>query len=259
MMNLGLPLILKEFSELLIQSANFKLSDSDPDNTYGRNREDLELELTELRPMLSELQNKLFVDNKSSVLIVLQGMDTSGKDGTIKHVISAFNPAWCNVVTFKEPTSEELEHDFLWRIHKKLPKRGFVGVFNRSHYEDIVEARIRKLVPKSDISKRYHHINYFEKILTESSVKILKFFLHISKNEQKKRLDERDSDPAKRWKQDARDYKRRKKWKEYLKAYNDVIVRCGTQGVPWYVIPSNKKWFRNWIIAKIICETLKDK
>jgi polyphosphate kinase 2 (PPK2 family) len=133
-----------------------------------------------------------------------------------------------------------------------------VGVFNRSHYEDVVEARIQKLVLKSDLAKRYDHINCFEKILTENGVKIIKFFLHISKKEQKMRLLERASDPRKRWKEDTRDYKKRKKWQEYSKAYTDVIIRCGINYVPWYVIPSNKKWFRNWIIAKIICETFKD-
>jgi PPK2 family polyphosphate:nucleotide phosphotransferase len=249
---------LKETRELLIRSPNFRLSDIDADNTFGKNRDELELDLTKRRSLLSDLQNKLFIENKNSVLIVLQGMDTSGKDGTIKHVISAFNPAWCNVVAFKQPTSEELEHDFLWRIHKAVPPIGFVGVFNRSHYEDVVEARIQKLAPKSDLAKRYDHINCFEKILTESRVKIIKFFLHISKEEQKMRLLERASDPRKRWKEDTRDYKKRKKWQEYSKAYTDVIIRCGINDVPWYVIPSNKKWFRNWVIAKIICETFKD-
>lgn len=250
--------MLKEICELLIQTANFRLSDVDADNTFGRSRDDLELDLTKLRSLLADFQSNLFVEHKNSVLIVLQGMDTSGKDGTIKHVISAFNPAWCNVVAFKQPTSQELEHDFLWRIYKEVPPIGFVGVFNRSHYEDIVEARIQKLVSKSDLSKRYDQINFFEKILTENRIKIIKFFLHISKQEQKKRLVERASDPAKRWKKDALDYKKRKKWGAYSEAYTDVITRCGINHVPWYVIPSNKKWFRNWIIAKIICETLKD-
>jgi polyphosphate kinase 2 (PPK2 family) len=224
---------LEEIRELLIKSPNFNLSDIDPDNTFGKNRSDLELDLTKLRGVLSDLQNNLFVEHKNSLLIVLQGMDTSGKDATI-------------------------EHDFLWRIHKAVPPIGFVGVFNRSHYEDIVEARNQKLVSKSELDKRYNHINCFEKILTENRVKIIKFFLHISKKEQKKRLDERASDPEKRWKEDTRDYKRRKKWQEYLKAYTDVITYCGINNLPWYVIPSNKKWFRNWIIAKIICDTLQD-
>jgi polyphosphate kinase 2 (PPK2 family) len=199
--------LLEEFRELLIQSPDFRLSDIDADNTFGKNRDDLELDLTKLKSLLLDLQNNLFVRNKNSVLVVLQGMDTSGKDGTIKHVISALNPAWSNV-SFKQPTSEELAHDFLWRTHKALPPIGFVGVFNRSHYEDVVEARVQKLVPKSDLSKRYDHINYFGKILTGNRVKIIKFFLHISKEEQKKRLLERASDPGKRWKADTRDYKR---------------------------------------------------
>jgi PPK2 family polyphosphate:nucleotide phosphotransferase len=249
---------LEEIRELLIKSPDFNLSNIDPDYTFGKNRSDLELDLTKLRGLLSDLQNNLFVEHKNSLLIVLQGMDTSGKDATIEHVISAFNPAWCNVTAFKQPTSEELSHDFLWRNHKAVPPIGFVGVFNRSHYEDIVEARNQKLVSKSQLDKRYNHINCFEKILTENRVKIIKFFLHISKKEQKKRLDERASDPEKRWKEDTRDYKRRKKWQEYLKAYTDVITYCGINNLPWYVIPSNKKWFRNWIIAKIICDTLQD-
>jgi PPK2 family polyphosphate:nucleotide phosphotransferase len=249
---------LKEINESLVKNLNFNLADIDADNTFGKNRDDLELELTKLRTLLFDLQSKLYAENKNAVLIVLQGMDTSGKDGTIKHVISALNPAWCDVTSFKKPTSIELSHDFLWRIHKAVPPVGFVGVFNRSHYEDIVEAKIQKLAPESHLSNRYDHINYFEKILTENKVKIIKLFLHISKDEQRKRLAERASDPEKRWKEDSTDYKRRKKWKEYSKAYNDVIVRCGVKYVPWYVIPSNKKWFRNWIIAMIICQTLKE-
>ncbi len=249
---------MKEIKDLLVRSPDFKLTDIDADDTFGKKQDGLEIELTNLRTLLFELQSKLYAKNKNSVLIVLQGMDTSGKDGTIKHVISALNPAWCNVVSFKKPTSIESSHDFLWRIHNAVPPTGFVGVFNRSHYEDIVEAKIQKLVPESEVSKRYQHINYFERILMENRVKILKFFLHISKEEQKRRLLERASDPEKRWKEDSRDYKRRKKWKQYSKAYTDVIVRCGVKDVPWYVVPSNKKWFRNWIIAKIVCKTLED-
>ena len=249
---------MKEIGELLIQSSNFRLSDVEPDNTFGKNREDLESDLTKLKSLISDLQYNLYIENKKSLLIVLQGMDISGKDGTIRHVISAFNPASCSVISFKAPTTEELAHDFLWRIHKVVPQKGFVGVFNRSHYEDVVEARIQKLVPKPDLSKRYDQINNFERMLTENKVKIIKFFLHVSKEEQKKRLLERASDPAKRWKVNKEDYKKRKKWEEYLKAYADAIIRCSIKDMPWYVIPANKKWFRNWIIAKIIYQTLKD-
>jgi len=231
-------------------------SSFDPGNTFGRSQKELDNELPKLKSIMSKLQYKLYIENEKSLLIVLQGMDASGKDGTIRHVISAFNPVSCSVESFKKPTTEELAHDFLWRIHKVVPRRGFVGVFNRSHYEDVVEARVQKLVPKIVWSQRYDQINQFEIMLAKNKVKILKFFLHISKQEQKERLIDRLSDPEKRWKVNKEDYEKRKKWAQYMTAYANAIFHCSVREAPWYVIPANKKWFRNWVISKIIVNTL---
>jgi PPK2 family polyphosphate:nucleotide phosphotransferase len=249
--------IMKDIKELLIPTAGrMDLSKFDPDDTLGKTRDELDNKLPKLKSLMSELQYKLYVENEKSLLIVLQGMDTSGKDGIIRHVISAFNPVSCRVESFKVPTSEELAHDFLWRIHKAVPQKGFVGLFNRSHYEDVVEARVQNLVPESMHLKRINQIRQFEIMLAENNVKILKFYLHISKQEQKKRLLERLSDPEKQWKVDEEDYKNRKKWGEYMNAYTDAINNCSIKQAPWYVIPANSKWFRNWAISRIITNTL---
>lgn len=239
-------------------TTSLKLSEWDPDNTLGKNRGDLETELAEIHPIMSDLQYRLYIENGKALLIVFQGMDTSGKDGTIRRVVSAFNPVGCRVESFKVPTAEELAHDFLWRIHKVVPRKGFVGVFNRSHYEDVAEVRVQNLEPRSVWSKRYDQINQFEKILIDNNVKIIKFFLHISKQEQKKRLLERLSDPDKRWKVNEGDFEKRKKWEQYIRAYSDAIIHCTLPEAPWFIIPANKKWFRNWAISKIIIETLRE-
>jgi PPK2 family polyphosphate:nucleotide phosphotransferase len=250
---------LKEIKNLAVKPhASLKLVEIDPDNTLGRNKNDVENELVDLHSTLSQLQYRLYIENKKALLIILQGMDASGKDGTIKHVMGAFHPLGCRVESFKVPTTEELAYDFLWRIHKVVPRKGFVGVFNRSHYEDVIEVRVQNLAPRSVWSQRYDHINQFEKILTLSDTKIIKFFLHISKEEQKERLLERLSDPDKRWKVDEGDFTKRKKWGQYMKAYSDVLNRCSVANAPWFVIPANKKWFRNWVISKIIVETLQE-
>lgn len=249
--------MLRNISQLLIDRVDgFNLSNFDPNDTFGKIREEIDTELPALRSTLAYLQYKLYIENERSLLIVLQGMDASGKDGVIRHVISSFNPVSCSVKSFKVPTSEELAHDFLWRIHKVVPQKGFVGVFNRSHYEDVVEARVQNLVPESVCSKRYDQINQFETMLTENKVKILKFFLHISKQEQKKRLRDRLSDPEKRWKLDKEDYKKRKKWEQYMSAYSDAIINCSIKQAPWYVIPANNKWFRNWVVTEIIANSM---
>ena len=248
---------MKEIGELLIRpTSGLNFSSFDPGNTFGRSQKELDNELPKLKSIISKLQYKLYIENEKSLLIVLQGMDASGKDGTIRHVISAFNPVSCSVESFKKPTTEELAHDFLWRIHKVVPRRGFVGVFNRSHYEDVVEARVQKLVPKIVWSQRYDQINQFEIMLAKNKVKILKFFLHISKQEQKERLIDRLSHPEKRWKVNKEDYEKRKKWAQYMTAYANAIFHCSVREAPWYVIPANKKWFRNWVISKIIVNTL---
>ena len=245
-------------NELQVNSSRrFKLSDWNPSNTMGRTRQDCEKELSNLHSLMSELQYRLYIEDKKSLLIILQGMDTSGKDGTIRHVLGAFNPAGCYVKAFKAPTEEEQSHDFLWRIYRAVPQKGYIAVFNRSQYEDVIEVRLKKLVEKSVWEARYDQINQFEKNLNENNVKIIKFFLHISKQEQRKRLAKRLSHPEKRWKVDEDDFERHKKWNEYMKAYEDAIIRCSTPESPWYIIPANNKWFRNWLVAKIIVKTLK--
>jgi PPK2 family polyphosphate:nucleotide phosphotransferase len=248
---------LKEIGQLLIHpTSTFKLSSFDPNDTFGKIREDLDSEVNKLRSIMSRLQYKLYVENEKSLLIVLQGMDASGKDGIVRHVISAFNPISCTVESFKVPTTEELAHDFLWRVHRAVPRKGFVGVFNRSHYEDVVEVRVQNLVPKSVCFQRFNQIKQFEIMLVQNKVKILKLFLHISKQEQKKRLLDRLSDPDKRWKVNEEDYKKRKKWPQYMTAYTDAIINCNIREAPWYVIPANNKWFRDWAVAKIITNAL---
>jgi len=185
-------------------------------------------------------------------------MDASGKDGTIRHVMYGVNPQVCSVTSFKAPTSEELDHDFLWRIHNAVPPRGEIGIFNRSHYEDVLIVRVHDLVPKTVWSARYEQINDFEKMLSKNNVTILKFFLHISKDEQKERLQERLNDPTKNWKMNPEDLKERELWDDYQKAYEVAIEKCSTKYAPWYIIPANKKWFRNIAVSEIIIETLEN-
>lgn len=248
-----------EVKSLLVDpSASMKLSKIDPDTTFGIKKEKLMDDLAKLVETMEEFQHKLYVENKKALLIVLQGMDTSGKDGVITHVMKGFNPLSCRVESFKAPAGEELAHDFLWRIHKVTPQKGFIGVFNRSHYEDIIEPQVWNLFPKSVYMERYDNIIQFEKYLSDNKIKIIKFYLHISKEEQKKRLLSRLSHPSKRWKVNEEDFQKRKKWAKYMQAYEDVINRCSTKWAPWYIIPSNNKCFRNWAIAKIVIETLKE-
>ena len=192
-----------------------------------------------------------------SLLIVLQGMDTGGKDGTINHILGAMNPQGCSVVQFRQPSDEELAHDFLWRIHKATPPRRAVSIFNRSHYEDVLVVRVHNLVPKEDWSSRYDQINAFEKELVEDKTHILKFYLHISKKEQLSRFKERLDDPAKQWKISESDYKERHFWDDYTAAYEDVLSLCSTEHAPWFVIPSDHKWYRNLAIARIVVEHLE--
>jgi len=248
-----------EVKSLLVDpSASMKLSKIDPDTTFGIKKEKLMDDLAKLVETMEEFQHKLYVENKKALLIVLQGMDTSGKDGVITHVMKGFNPLSCRVESFKAPAGEELAHNFLWRIHKVTPQKGFIGVFNRSHYEDIVEPQVWNLFPKSVYLERYDNIIQFEKYLSDNKIKIIKFYLHISKEEQKKRLLSRLSHPSKRWKVNEEDFQKRKKWEKYMQAYEDVINRCSTKWAPWYIIPSNNKCFRNWAIAKIVIETLRE-
>ena len=246
--------------ELKVQPGKkVRLSKLNPDNTFGfhkdqKTRDTLQHNLRRL----SELQALLYADRRKAVLIALQALDAGGKDGTIRHVMSGVNPQGCEVVSFKAPSAEELDHDFLWRVHKAVPRRGNIGIFNRSHYEDVLIARVHNLVPKSVWSERYGQINAFEKILVENNVHILKFFLHISKDEQRKRFNARIQDESKNWKISTADFSERDRWSDYVEAYEEAISRCSTEWAPWYIVPSNKKWFRNLAVAEIVASALDD-
>jgi len=236
-----------------------KLSDFDPAYTgpcpsEKEAAQDTQKYLDKLR----KLQFLLYSEKRHSLLIVLQALDAAGKDGTVNHVMSAMNPQGTTVTGFKQPTAEDLDHDFLWRVHPHAPGKGSVAIFNRSHYEDVLVARVHKLVPKEVWSARYEFINDFEKLLRcENNTHILKFFLHISKKEQLRRFKDRLDDPAKRWKISESDYKERRFWGDYKRAYEDALSRCSTKHAPWFVIPSDHKWFRNLAIGRIVVEHLE--
>jgi PPK2 family polyphosphate:nucleotide phosphotransferase len=206
---------------------------------------------------LRKLQAALYAERTRSLLIVLQGRDASGKDGTVGHVCSVFNPEGCVVSSFKQPSAEELAHDYLWRIHQKVPARGIVGVFNRSQYEDVLAVRVHRLAPRAVWIKRYAEINAFEQMLVANGTVILKFFLHISKGEQRKRLLDRVKDPLKNWKISASDLADRQVWGEYTAAYQDVLSRCSTPWAPWYIVPADDKAVRNYLVSGVILGTLK--
>jgi PPK2 family polyphosphate:nucleotide phosphotransferase len=213
--------------------------------------------IAKLCDRMGDLQQRLFAERKRSLLICLQGLDAAGKDGVVKHVIGSMNPDGCNVANFKEPSREELAHDFLWRIEAQTPKKGEIAIFNRSHYEDVLVVRVHNLVPRKVWSKRYDQINNFERFHVENGTRILKFFLHISKEEQLQRFEERLDDPAKRWKITEADYTERERWDDYMRAYDDALARCSTEGAPWFVIPSNHKWFRDLAISEIIVSVME--
>ena len=215
-------------------------------------------QLAELVGEIGELQTLLYSASVHSVLIVFQGMDTSGKDGAIGKVFSEVNALGCRVEAFKSPTSVELAHDFLWRVHNVCPARGILGIFNRSHYEDVLIARVHNIVPKEVWKQRYEQINNFEKHLVENNTIVLKFYLHISKDEQRGRLEDREKDASKAWKLAVSDWEERAYWDDYIEAYEDVLLKCDTKVAPWFVIPSNRKWYRNWAIAKIVATTLEE-
>jgi PPK2 family polyphosphate:nucleotide phosphotransferase len=207
---------------------------------------------------INTLQDALWAEHSRALLVILQGNDTSGKDGTVRGVFNQCGPLGVSVSAFGRPTEEELGHDFLWRIHRCAPKKGMIGVFNRSHYEDVLIGRVRKLAPSSDIERRYDQINAFEQMLTENGVVILKFMLHISKAEQAKRLQERLDDPSKHWKFNPSDLEDRKLWKDYEAAYEIALSRCSTKHAPWRIIPADKKWRRNAVISSIVRGTLEE-
>ncbi|HVP91407.1 MAG TPA: polyphosphate kinase 2 family protein [Terriglobales bacterium] len=251
---------LKDLSKALIvkPGTRVRLADMDPGDTAGiKDKEEARDVLERNRLRLQDLHTLLYAENRRALLIVLQGMDASGKDGTIRHVMSGVNPQGCEVTSFKVPSAEELDHDFLWRIHKAVPPKGDIGIFNRSHYEEVLVVRVHRLVPREVWSGRYEQINRFEQILSENNLKILKFFLHISKDEQKKRLRERLADPTKNWKMSLQDLKERELWGDYMKAYEDALTECSTTCAPWFVIPADNKWFRNLSVSEIIIEALE--
>ncbi len=204
-----------------------------------------------------DLAYRLYGENRRSVLLVLQGMDTAGKDGTIRTVMTGINPQSCQIVPFKQPSTKEQDHDFLWRIHQAVPRRGDIGIFNRSHYEDVLVVRVHNLVAESQWRTRYHRINDFEKILTEGGTTIIKCFLHVSKEEQKKRLQARLDEPTKRWKFSKSDLSERKLWDDYQQAYEDALTLCNTDIAPWHLIPSDRKWYRNLTVSQILHDTLQ--
>jgi len=214
-------------------------------------------EIEHYRKRLLELQEMLYVERRRSLLICLQALDTGGKDGTINHFLSAMNPQGCRVVGFRQPSEQEASHDFLWRVHRAAPARGEVVIFNRSHYEDVLIVRVHNLVPRAVWSKRYDRINAFEQGLIENDTHILKFYLHISSEEQLARFKARLDDPTKQWKISESDYEERKYWNDYRAAYEEALARCSTEGAPWFVIPADHKWFRNLAVARIVVEHLE--
>lgn len=237
---------------------SFDLKNIDANNTFHLDeKKQAKKTLKQLQNELKELQNILYAQAKHAVLIVLQAIDTGGKDSTIRHVFGPLNPQGVRVISFKVPTSVELAHDYLWRIHKEIPPKGMIHVFNRSHYEDVLVVRVHQLAPKNVIEKRYDQINAFEKYLTENGVKIIKFFLHISKDEQKRRFQSRLDRPEKHWKFNQDDLKERAQWDNYMRVFNIALNRCSTKYAPWYVIPANYKWARDVFVADIILKTLK--
>jgi PPK2 family polyphosphate:nucleotide phosphotransferase len=237
----------------------FRLRDCDPDDTAHITDKDVAMAIQQKNTQkLSDLHDLLYAEQKHALLIVLQGMDAAGKDGTIKHVMSGVNPAGCTVTSFKVPTAEEAAHDFLWRIHKAVPAKGYIGIFNRSQYEDVLVTRVHKLIPEKVWRSRYDRINDFERLLVENNVVLLKFFLHMSKDEQKRRFDAREEDADKNWKISVADNRERAYWDDYQQAYEDAIGKCSTKFAPWYVIPANKKWFRNLAVSQVIVDALEE-
>lgn len=242
---------------LVSPGTHFKLPNVDPEETHGYKKEDA---ADLLRKNLKELaiqQYLLYAEQHRALLVVLQGIDAAGKDGTIKHVMTGMNPQGVNVTPFKVPEGPEKRHDYLWRVHHAVPEYGMIGIFNRSHYEDVLIARVHNLVPKSEWSKRYQQINDFERMLSENRVHIVKFMLYISKEEQAKRFQARLHDKTKEWKFSPADLKEREYWDHYIAAYEEALRRCSTTDSPWYVIPSNKKWFRNLAVSEIVLRTLE--
>ena len=254
---------LPKTSAILVKGPSFQLADVDPGSEkpfahHPHNREDAAPRLLELRQRLFELQELLYAEHRQALLLVFQAMDTGGKDGAIGNLLTGVNPAGVSVASFKAPSPEELSHDFLWRIHAQAPKRGHIGVYNRSHYEDVLVTRVHKLIDDQTAAQRFEDINNYERMLTNNGTRILKFFLHISKEEQAARLQARLDDPAKNWKFDPNDLKERARWDDYQRVYEDALRHCSPAHAPWFVIPANQKWARDLAIAEIVVATLED-
>jgi PPK2 family polyphosphate:nucleotide phosphotransferase len=242
-----------------LRDGQFRMVDVDPDSTPGlKKRKHARKEMEKSHEKLFSLQERLFAESKRSVLVVLQAMDTGGKDGTVTHVMGHLNPQGVHITTFKQPTPEEKRHGFLWRIRKALPDPGVVGIFNRSHYEDVLIARVHALADLKVIERRYQLINEFEKQVVKSGTTVIKFCLHISYDEQRRRLLDRLDDPNKHWKFHETDINERRFWDDYMSAYGIAITKCSTPWAPWYVIPADDKDYRNWAVARIVSETLED-
>jgi PPK2 family polyphosphate:nucleotide phosphotransferase len=229
-----------------------QLDDDHADRTFGWEKPEAQAMLEENREKLSELQYKLYADGRFALLVVIQAIDAGGKDGTVHDVFTSMNPQGCVVTSFKAPTAEELKHDYLWRVHQRVPARGMVGVFNRSHYEDVLIVRVEKLVAEEVWRKRYQQINEFERMLTSNNVRIIKLFLQISRGEQKERLESRLKDPNRQWKFSPEDLVKRRQWPQYQEAFEAMLTRCSTKHAPWYVIPADRKWFRNLAVSQIV-------
>ena len=246
------------FRHRLQPGHTIKLDDHSPKGKdFHDNRGEAEEEFYELREELIELQRRLYAEGRRKLLVVLQAMDAGGKDGTIRHVFRGVNPQGVRVWSFKAPTSEELRHDFLWRVHYRTPGAGMFGIFNRSHYEDVLVVRVEDIVPESVWRPRYEQINQFEKMLCAGGTTIVKIFLYISQKEQKERLQARLDDPAKNWKFSIEDLNKRKDWDRYTEAFEEMLTQCTTEWAPWHVIPANQKWYRNLAIARTLVETLR--
>ncbi|MGH9828825.1 MAG: polyphosphate kinase 2 family protein, partial [Blastocatellia bacterium] len=250
-----------DYRKMLIVNPGQKLRLKDIDPAFkGRHEthESAAQELEKYRQKLAQLQALMYAEKKHAILIVLQGMDAGGKDGTVKHVFGGLNPQGASVASFKEPTPIELDHDFLWRVHPHAPPKGWVAIFNRSHYEDVLIARVHKLVDNPTCTARYDRIRAFELGLKENGTTILKFFLHISKDEQLRRFAKRLEDSARNWKISESDYTERALWDDYLEAFEDALAATSTRDAPWYVIPANHKWFRNLAISRIVADTMEE-
>lgn len=235
-----------------------KFKNLDTDAPSYITKEEAIKKCTDLYKLISDFQNKLFKKPSISLLVIFQGMDASGKDGAIKKITSTLNPRGIDVASFKAPTQEELSHDFLWRIHQKTPAKGRMAFFNRSHYEDILITKVHNRISEKTYKERINHINNFEQLLIDNNTFIIKFFLDVSKNEQRERLDERINTPSKNWKYDPNDEVERKLWKEYSEAYKTIFDKCNSKESPWYCIPADNKWYRDLIVAEIVYQTLKN-